>query len=157
MMLCANAVLSKQKAAVFGVTEQVLEASVVHGYELQQVWTLWSVAFRVCMKCDVSVLVWSVTFRVWGSVYMAEKRSCWGATRNNLIFNDVCIFGVGDPATLKMLNSFIVSLLRGAPYCLLFVNFFQTQCEFSLSCAGGILGRNKEKSENMRKFVSYSV
>ena len=40
MMLCANAVLSKQKAAVFGVTEQVLEASVVHGYELQQVWTL---------------------------------------------------------------------------------------------------------------------
>lgn len=24
-------------------------------------------------------------------------------------------------------------------------------------CAGGILGRNKEKSENMRKFVSYSV
>lgn len=47
---------------------------------------------------------------------MAEKRSCWGATRNNLIFNDVCIFRVGDPATLKMLNSFIVSLLRGAPY-----------------------------------------
>ena len=43
-----------------------------------------------------------------------------GATRNNLIFNDVCIFRVGDPATLKMLNSFIVSLLRGAPYCLLF-------------------------------------
>lgn len=47
---------------------------------------------------------------------MAEKRSCWGATRNNLIFNDVRIFRVGDPATLKMLNSFIVSLLRGAPY-----------------------------------------
>lgn len=46
---------------------------------------------------------------------MAEKRSCWGATRNNLIFNDVCIFRVGDPATLKMLNPFIVSLLRGAP------------------------------------------
>lgn len=38
-----------------------------------------------------------------------------GATRNNLIFNDVCIFRVGDPATLKMLNSFIASLLRGAP------------------------------------------
>lgn len=38
-----------------------------------------------------------------------------GAPRNNLIFNDVCIFRVGDPATLKMLNSFIVSLLRGAP------------------------------------------
>ena len=51
---------------------------------------------------------------------MAEKRSCWGATRNDLIFNDVRIFRVGDPATLKMLNSFIVSLLRGAPYCLLF-------------------------------------
>lgn len=47
---------------------------------------------------------------------MAEKRSCWGATRNNLIFNDVRIFRVGDPVTLKMLNSFIVSLLRGAPY-----------------------------------------
>lgn len=46
---------------------------------------------------------------------MAEKRSCWGATRNNLIFNDVRIFRVGDPATLKMLNLFIVSLLRGAP------------------------------------------
>lgn len=76
---------------------------------------------------------------------MAEKRSCWGATRNNLIFNDVCIFRVGDPVTLKMLNSFIISLLRGA------------QCEFSLSRASGILGRNKEKSENMRKFVSYSV
>ena len=40
MMLCANAVLSKQKAAVFGVTKQVLEASVVHGYELRLVWTL---------------------------------------------------------------------------------------------------------------------
>ena len=77
---------------------------------------------------------------------MAEKRSARGATRNNLIFNDVRIFRVGDPATLKMLNSFIVSLLRGAPYC-----------EFSVSRAGGILGRNKEKSENMRKFVSYSV
>lgn len=47
---------------------------------------------------------------------MAEKRGCWGATRNNLIFNDVRIFRVGDPATLKMLNSLIVSLLRGAPY-----------------------------------------
>ena len=46
--------------------------------------------------------------------------SCWGATRNNLIFNDVRIFRVGDPVTLKMLNSFIVSLLRGAPYYLLF-------------------------------------
>lgn len=46
---------------------------------------------------------------------MAEKRSCWGAPRNNLIFNDVCIFRVGNPATLKMLNPFIVSLLRGAP------------------------------------------
>ncbi len=40
MMLCANAVLSKEKAAVFGVTKQVLEASVACGYELQQVWTL---------------------------------------------------------------------------------------------------------------------
>lgn len=29
------------------------------------------------------------------------------------------------------------------------------ESEFSLSRAGGILGRNKEKSENMRKFVSY--
>lgn len=88
---------------------------------------------------------------------MAEKRSCWGATRNNLIFNDVRIFRVGDPATLKMLNSFIVSLLRGAPYYLLFNigKFFSGL--FSLSRAGGILGRNKEKSENMRKFVSYSV
>lgn len=46
---------------------------------------------------------------------MAEKRICWGATRNNLIFNDVRIFRVGDPVTLKMLNSFIISLLRGAP------------------------------------------
>ena len=43
------------------------------------------------------------------------KRSARGATRNNLIFNDVCIFRVGDPVTLKMLNPFIVSLLRGAP------------------------------------------
>ena len=82
---------------------------------------------------------------------MAEKRSCWGATRNNLIFNDVRIFRVGDPATLKMLNSFIVSLLRGAPAGKPFSRLF------SLSRAGGILGRNKEKSENMRKFVSYSV
>lgn len=59
---------------------------------------------------------------------MAEKRSCWGATRNNLIFNDVCIFRVGDPATLKMLNSFIVSLLRGAPYayCSIGNLFFRT-------------------------------
>lgn len=106
---------------------------------------------------------------------MAEKRSCWGATRNNLIFNDVRIFRVGDPATLKMLNSFIVSLLRGAPYAYCSIgNLFSgldtmrilTQsCRsntwvtrlFSLSRAGGILGRNKEKSENMRKFVSYSV
>ena len=44
MMLCANAVLSKQKAAVFGETKQVLEASVAYGwlrgYELRQVWTL---------------------------------------------------------------------------------------------------------------------
>lgn len=98
---------------------------------------------------------------------MAEKRSCWGATRNNLIFNDVRIFRVGDPATLKMLNSFIVSLLRGAPYCLLFnigklFSGLDTTGKpfsglFSLSRAGGILGRNKEKSENMRKFVSYSV
>lgn len=48
------------------------------------------------------------------------KRSARGATRNNLIFNDVSIFRVGDSATLKMLNSFIVSLLRGAPYYLLF-------------------------------------
>lgn len=31
MMLCVNAVLSKQKAAVFGVTKQVLEASVAYG------------------------------------------------------------------------------------------------------------------------------
>lgn len=56
-----------------------------------------------------------------------------------------------------MLNSFIVSLLRGAPYYLLFNigKFFSGL--FSLSRAGGILGRNKEKSENMRKFVSYSV
>lgn len=83
---------------------------------------------------------------------MAEKRSCWGATRNNLIFNDVRIFRVGDPATLKMLNSFIISLLRGAPQL---VNLFQDY--FHSGCAGGILGRNKEKSENMRKFVSYSV
>lgn len=106
---------------------------------------------------------------------MAEKRSCWGATRNNLIFNDVRIFRVGDPVTLKMLNSFIVSLLRGAPYCLLFnrepfsgldtMRILTQLCRwntwvtglFSLSRAGGILGRNKEKSENMRKFVSYSV
>lgn len=47
---------------------------------------------------------------------MAEKRSVGGAPRNNLIFNDVSIFRVGDPAILKMLNSFIISLLRGAPY-----------------------------------------
>lgn len=97
---------------------------------------------------------------------MAEKRSCWGATRNNLIFNDVCIFRVGDPATLKMLNSFIVSLLRGAPNGKPFSGLFLLGlCRwntwvtglFSLSRAGGILGRNKEKSENMRKFVIYSV
>lgn len=31
MMLCANAVLSKQKAADFGAIKQVLEASVAHG------------------------------------------------------------------------------------------------------------------------------
>ena len=43
------------------------------------------------------------------------KRSARGATRNNLIFNDVRIFRVGDPATLKMLNLFIISLLCGAP------------------------------------------
>lgn len=54
---------------------------------------------------------------------MAEKRSCWGATRNNLIFNDVRIFRVGGPVTLKMLNFFI---------------YYRS-------------------SENMRKFVSYSV
>lgn len=40
---------------------------------------------------------------------MAEKRSARGATRNNLIFNDVCIFRVGDPVTLKMLNPLIVN------------------------------------------------
>lgn len=66
-----------------------------------------------------------------------------------------------------MLNSFIISLLRGAPYYLLFNigNLFSGLDTtgklfsglFSLSRAGGILGRNKEKSENMRKFVSYSV
>lgn len=31
MMLCANAVLSKQKAAVFGVTKQVLKSCVAYG------------------------------------------------------------------------------------------------------------------------------
>lgn len=51
---------------------------------------------------------------MWFCVYDV-KRSARGATRNNLIFNDVRIFRVGDPATLKMLNSFIISLLRGAP------------------------------------------
>lgn len=56
---------------------------------------------------------------LWFCVYDV-KRSARGATRNNLIFNDVRIFRVGDPATLKMLNSFIISLLRGAPYYLLF-------------------------------------
>lgn len=56
-----------------------------------------------------------------------------------------------------MLNSFIVSLLRGAPYYLLFNIGKPFSGLFSLSRAGGILGRNKEKSENMRKFVSYSV
>lgn len=40
MMSCVNAVLSKQKAAVFGVTKQVEEESIARGYELQQVWTL---------------------------------------------------------------------------------------------------------------------
>lgn len=44
MMLCANAVLSKPKAAVFGVTKQVLKSRVAYGwlrgYELRQVWTL---------------------------------------------------------------------------------------------------------------------
>lgn len=58
------------------------------------------------MKRDVSV------FEV---PYIWLRREAVGATRNNLIFNDVCIFRVGDPATLKMLNSFIISLLRGAP------------------------------------------
>lgn len=52
------------------------------------------------------------------------KRDTWGATRNNLIFNDVCIFRVGDPVTLKMLNPFIVSLLRGAPN---WQTFFRTR------------------------------
>lgn len=70
---------------------------------------------------------------------MTEKRSCRGATRNNLIFNDVCIFRVGDPVTLKMLNSFIVSLLRGAPYYLLFNIGKIFSGLFSLSRAGGIL------------------
>ncbi len=66
-----------------------------------------------------------------------------------------------------MLNSFIVSLLCGAPNYLLFnIGKFFSGLDttgkpfsglFSLSRAGGILGRNKEKSENMRKFVSYSV
>lgn len=56
----------------------------------------------------------SVTYPcLWFCVYDV-KRDTWGAPRNNLIFNDVCIFRVGDPATLKMLNPFIVSLLRGA-------------------------------------------
>lgn len=44
MMLCANAVLSKQKAAVFGETKQVLKSRVAYGwlrgYEQRQVWTL---------------------------------------------------------------------------------------------------------------------
>lgn len=56
--------------------------------------------FRVCMKCGISVLV---------VLCYDVKRDTWGAPRNNLIFNDVCIFRVGDPATLKMLNSFIVN------------------------------------------------
>ena len=78
------------------------------------------------------------------------KRSARGATRNNLIFNDVRIFRVGDPATLKMLNLFIVSLLRGVPYYLLFnigklfSGLDTTGKPFSglflLSRAGGILG-----------------
>lgn len=63
------------------------------------------------MKRDVSV------FEV---PYIWLRREAVGAPRNNLIFNDVRIFRVGDPVTLKMLNSFIVSLLRGAPYYLLF-------------------------------------
>ena len=56
---------------------------------------------------------------LWFCVYDVKRRAR-GATRNNLIFNDVRIFRVGDPVTLKMLNSFMVSLLRGAPYYLLF-------------------------------------
>lgn len=59
------------------------------------------------MKCDVSVF--EVPY-IW-----LRREAVGGATRNNLIFNDVCIFRVGDPVTLKMLNTFIVSLLRGAP------------------------------------------
>ena len=39
----------------------------------------------------------------------------WDVARNNLVFSELSIFRVGDPVTLKMLNSFIVSLLRGAP------------------------------------------
>ena len=63
------------------------------------------------MKRDVSV------FEV---PYIWLRREVVGAPRNNLIFNDVRIFRVGDPVTLKMLNSFIVSLLRGAhtPPCI---------------------------------------
>lgn len=50
---------------------------------------------------------WKQASRMAGCVAM----NCGGlgATRNNLIFNDVRIFRVGDPATLKMLNSFIVN------------------------------------------------
>lgn len=40
MMSCVNVVLRKKKAAVGGVTKQVMEASVAYGYELRQVWTL---------------------------------------------------------------------------------------------------------------------
>ena len=32
MMCCVNVVLSKQKAAVFGVTKQVLKSRVAHGW-----------------------------------------------------------------------------------------------------------------------------
>lgn len=59
------------------------------------------------MKCVTYPCLWFCVYDV--------KRYTRGATRNNLIFNDVRIFRVGDPATLKMLNSFIISLLRGAP------------------------------------------
>lgn len=43
------------------------------------------------------------------SVARGYELQHWGVTRNNLIFNDVRIFRVGDPVTLKMLNMFIVN------------------------------------------------
>ena len=57
MMLCANAVLSKPKAAVFGVTKQVLKSRVAYG-----AWRVWGVARNNLVFSALSI------FRVEGSV-----------------------------------------------------------------------------------------